>query len=280
MTTYKSKQEIEDWLNHYDIKNYTLMPDDEYGFVVDVRGPVNLEQRGLEAIKVKFNKVYGQFCCDRNELTSLEGCPKEVHGFFSCEKNKLISLQGGPSLVTFGYLCSGNQLISLKGVPDKIYGNFYCSANKLINLGHAPSLVLGNAVLSHNQLQTLEGLGFTGGILDVSNNQLKALKGCQEIIMSDFYCHANLLENLEYCPKVIKGVFNFSQNRIKNLEFFPDQGYKTCDATENKGLTDLQRRDEFDFFYKEHLKIKKVFNRRHQLESQLLQKGQAMKKKI
>ena len=84
------EQEIHNICNEYDIDNYTINPDGS----IDVDDNVNLNYRDLTKIPIKFNKVSGNFDCFRNQLTSLEGCPKEVGGYFSCSNNKLSTLDG------------------------------------------------------------------------------------------------------------------------------------------------------------------------------------------
>ena len=52
--------------------------------------------------------VTGYFDCSNNNLTSLEGAPKEVGGDFDCSDNKLISLEGAPKEVGGGFDCYDN----------------------------------------------------------------------------------------------------------------------------------------------------------------------------
>jgi hypothetical protein len=70
---------------------------------------VDLSEMSLERIPVEFKIVKGDFACNDNKLTSLEGAPKEVKGDFACNDNKLTSLEGA---------------------PKEVGGNFYCSYNK------------------------------------------------------------------------------------------------------------------------------------------------------
>ena len=51
----------------YGIINYTINKD----FSIDVNENVNLSNRGLKKLPLKFNKVNGYFDCSRNNLTSL-----------------------------------------------------------------------------------------------------------------------------------------------------------------------------------------------------------------
>ena len=117
----------------YGIKRYTIN-----NGMVDVDGDVNLSDRDLDKLPLKFGIVTGYFYCQWNKLTSLEGSPKEVGGYFYCHYNKLKSLQGGPKIVVGSFDCSDNQLISLEGGPKEVGGGFYCYSNKLSSLKGAP----------------------------------------------------------------------------------------------------------------------------------------------
>lgn len=41
----KIQDEIIQWLDNHGIKNYTLIPDETYGFVIDVDGDVNISKK-------------------------------------------------------------------------------------------------------------------------------------------------------------------------------------------------------------------------------------------
>ena len=88
--------------------------------------------------------VTGDFYCHNNELTSLEGAPKEVRGEFYCSDNKLTSLEGSPQKVRSHFNCSTNKLTTLKGVPTEIRGVFYFMSNPIQSYDHFPEIVRGN----------------------------------------------------------------------------------------------------------------------------------------
>jgi hypothetical protein len=67
--------------------------------VVTSHSDVYLFEYGLEKLPMKFDRVEGDFDCNNNKLTTLEGSPKEVHGLFDCSDNKLSLLDGAPSRV-------------------------------------------------------------------------------------------------------------------------------------------------------------------------------------
>ena len=83
----RKKEEIESWLNKYNIKDYKLIEDEKYSYVVNVNSCVHLFKKKLKNIKVKFNEINGYFNCNMNELKSLEGCPNIVNGSFYCSRN-------------------------------------------------------------------------------------------------------------------------------------------------------------------------------------------------
>ena len=87
--------EVEKICKKYDIENYTLNPDG----TVDVEGDVYLSGQRLSKLPLKFGRVTGDFSCDNNKLTSLEGCPPEIGGNFWCHNNQLTSLKGAPEYI-------------------------------------------------------------------------------------------------------------------------------------------------------------------------------------
>ena len=82
---FKTKEETKDWLDEVSIGKYTINDD----LTVDVDGDVDLNNKKLEKIPVKFKSIGGYFNCGSNQLTSLEGCPKSVGGHFNCNSNPI-----------------------------------------------------------------------------------------------------------------------------------------------------------------------------------------------
>ena len=115
----ESKEDIHSLCKKYDIRNYTINEDGS----IDVDGNVYLNGKKLIELPLKFGKVSGHFNCSRetnlipawNQLTSLEGSPREVGGDFHCYRNQLTSLEGSPREVGGDFHCSNNQLESLEG---------------------------------------------------------------------------------------------------------------------------------------------------------------------
>ena len=128
------------FLNKYAEGTWKL---NDEGFV-DVDSSFYCYNKGISDFKgIKFGKVNGNFVCSYNNLSSLEGCPKEVGGDFDCSNNKLTSLEFGPERVNGVFYCSHNNLTSLEFCPEKVNGDFYCKYNSLTSLKGAPKEVDG-----------------------------------------------------------------------------------------------------------------------------------------
>lgn len=130
----ESKESIESICKKYGITNYTINDDGS----IDVDGNVNLFNKGLTNLPLKFRNVTGSFDCRSNKLVSLEGAPKSLDYSFNCSFNKLTNLEGAPQS-TGHFYCSDNQLTTLEGAPKSTLGTFNCSNNQLVNLDFAPS---------------------------------------------------------------------------------------------------------------------------------------------
>lgn len=151
---YKDKKEIEHWLSTHDIKNYQLIVDSEYGYTVNAQSDINISNRSLSAIRVKFNNVRGSFFCNNNHLSSLLGAPEIIEGEFVCCDNRLTNLLHSPKKVNSHYYIYCNQLVSLKGCPRYVGGVFHVSDNQLTNLlwEEFPDFVKGSVILKNNPL--------------------------------------------------------------------------------------------------------------------------------
>lgn len=179
---------IEGILKYYKINNYKINSDG----TVDINGDVNLREKGLFNIRVKFGKVTGDFICSGNKLTSLQNAPKSVGGDFYCNNNKLTSLQGAPKSVDDSFHCNYNKLTSLQGAPKSVGGSFNCDYNQLINLQGAPKSINLRFYCSYNQLISLQGAPKSIGIdFSCSHNELTSLQNAPESVGGDFYCSDN-----------------------------------------------------------------------------------------
>jgi hypothetical protein len=157
---------------------------------VDIEGYCELKQdKKVNQLPVKFGEVSGNFWCDHNQLTSLEGAPQSVGGWFICADNQLTSLEGAPQSVGGWFTCAENQLTSLVGAPRSVIGNFSCDNNQLISLEGAPPSVSGDFLCSYNQLTSLIGAPQSvGGYFACYYNQLTSLIGAPQSVGGIFSC--------------------------------------------------------------------------------------------
>ena len=168
---YKDKEQIINWLDKHKVYNYALIPDERYDFIVNVSGNVNLRNKDLFYIPVKFGEVTGSFWCHSNQLTSREFCPQTVGRDFYCSNNQLDSLQFCPEIVGGKFNCSNNQLTSLKYCTKEINWDFWCNNNKIKSLEFCPQTVIG--------------------YFYCQNNKIDSLKFCPQKVFGCFYCENN-----------------------------------------------------------------------------------------
>lgn len=171
MILLKEKREIKNWLRSYNIRNYRLIKDKEHSWIVDVFENIDLSNKSLKEIPLKFNKVEGQFLCNNNELTELDFAPIMAHSFY-CQKNNLKSLKGCPQKLKGSVNCSYNDLTSLEHAPLMIRDSFFCSHNHLDSLKYGPIIVKGFYVANQNKLQTLEYCPRQAVHMDLLDNPL------------------------------------------------------------------------------------------------------------
>jgi hypothetical protein len=182
------ESEIHSICKEYGIENYTINGDGS----IDVDGSVDLNDKGLNKLPLKFNKVSGGFYCGDNQLTSLEGAPQSVDGSFHCYRNDLMSLEGGPKNISGIFDCSYNKLKSLKGAPKELSDNFICSYNELTSLEGSPQSVDGYLFYHSNKIVSLEGLEFKSfNNIDLVGNPINE-------IVKDWINNDNREELIEY----------------------------------------------------------------------------------
>ena len=151
----KTKEDIIEWCELFEIKEYTINDD----MSIDVDTHVNLRGRSFEKFPITFNKVWGHFLCDNSKLTTLKGGPKFVGGNFRCENNNLTSLEGSPEKIEGNFTCSGNDyLVDLKGGPKWVGDFFRCGPNdNLTSIVGSPEYVGGNFICSDTKITSLTG---------------------------------------------------------------------------------------------------------------------------
>ena len=119
-----SEDQVVKLCKKYKIKNYYINLD----LSIDVEGSVSLNNLKLSSLPLRFSRVGGSFYCSYNQLTTLEGSPREVGGGFYCYNNHLTTLEGGPREVEGYFDCRYNLLTTLEGSPREVK-YFYCSHN-------------------------------------------------------------------------------------------------------------------------------------------------------
>ena len=213
---------------------------------VTVKGDFNCDNNNLTSLEGAPQNVGGDFNCDNNNLTSLEGAPQNVGGDFYCSRNNnLTSLKGAPQTVEGNFNCSSNNnLTSLEGAPQTVKGDFYCADNNLTSLEGAPQTVEGNFNCSHNNnLTSLKGVPQTvkGNFNCSYNNNLTSLKGAPQTIERGFDCsHNNNLTSLEGAPQTVGGGFYCSHNKnLTSLKGAPQTVGGGFDCSRNN-LTSLE----------------------------------------
>ena len=100
--TQQERSRIQSVCQKYGIRNYTINDDGS----IDVNGDVDLYYTQLTKLPLKFGFVSGYFDCSDNNLTTLEGGPRQVGGYFNCSENQLTTLEGGPREVGGSFNCS------------------------------------------------------------------------------------------------------------------------------------------------------------------------------
>lgn len=145
---------IEEICERYGIKNYTINDDGS----IDVDNHVDLMNLNLTELPLKFNKIWGDFYCAKNKLTTLKGSPVEVGESFNCNYNKLTSLEHSPIKVGGDFLCSNNQITSLKGCPKFIRDEFLCQYNNIIKLEEIPDDMMGDVYFGNNPIGSISHL--------------------------------------------------------------------------------------------------------------------------
>jgi hypothetical protein len=207
-----NETEIHELCKEFGISKYTINSDG----TIDVEGNVNLSNRGLTKLPIKFGRVSGYFWCHNNKLTSLVGAPKSLAGYFSCRNNNLTSLEGAPQSVGGDFYCSYNNLTSLVCAPKSVAGGFYCRNNKLTSLEGAPQSVGGDFSCSYNNLTSLEGAPQSvGGYFWCSDNNLTSLEGLEFKFFRRIYLEDNPVYHL------VGGWINL-ENRVDLVEYFVD----------------------------------------------------------
>jgi len=192
---FEEFEDIDSLCQKYGIENYTVVDG-----LVNVDGDVDLSDKSLTKIPIKFGSVSGGFYCNSNKLTSLEGAPQSVGSDFDCNSNKLTSLEGAPQSVGSDFDCHSNKLASLEGAPQIVGGDFYCHSNKLASLEGAPQSVGGDFYCSYNTPQIVGGTFYCGNTV---KEIWKLFADKSKIDLLNYYDPIRLPENEGELPTII-----------------------------------------------------------------------------
>ena len=96
---------------------------------VEVKGDFGCNKNNLTNLEGSPHIVGNAFACQYTGLTSLKGAPESLGGSFNCSNNKLPSLYGSPHTVGRDFVCYNNPLTSLDGIPTSIGGGFHISSS-------------------------------------------------------------------------------------------------------------------------------------------------------
>lgn len=143
-------ESISDICEKYGIDNWSINSEG----LVDVYGSVNLHSLSLTKLPLNFGIVTGTFYCYNNQLTSLEGSPREVGGGFWCSYNELTTLEGAPKKVG-NFDCSYNGLTSLIGGPQVVLGKYYANNNQITSFEGFPDDYEGEVYFTNNPVQKI-----------------------------------------------------------------------------------------------------------------------------
>ena len=159
----QTDSEIDELCKKYGVKNYTIN-----NGLVDVDGDVNLFNKKLTKLPIKFGNVIGDFNCGNNQLKTLDGAPQSVGGDFYCDNNQLTTLEGAPESVGGVFNCKYNKITSLEGAPKSVGGDFYCYNNQLTTLEGCPESVGGHFDCNENNIYKLDFVPNYKGVLYIS----------------------------------------------------------------------------------------------------------------
>lgn len=135
----QSEEEIAEICKRFRIDNWSINSEG----LVDVDGSVDIylpliyttseikEWPLPTKLPLNFGVISGHFICSYNQLTTLEGCPREVGRNFRCDNNKLTSLIGAPKKIGGYFKCNNNQLVNLIGGPEIVIGSYNARDNKI-----------------------------------------------------------------------------------------------------------------------------------------------------
>lgn len=132
-----------------------------YDYSIDCSGSINLNDKGLTEIPLKFRKVFS-FDIKNNKLKSLKNCPTELR-YLDASNNQIESLEYCPKIITSSLKLKNNKIKSVEGLTDcehiNLEGNEISDISSLISLKTNTHLNL-----SHNNITELYTLNRTKSV--------------------------------------------------------------------------------------------------------------------
>lgn len=219
---------------------------------------VNLANKGLRYLPIKFNACFGDFNVSENQLSSLIGVPQNISGFFNCSNNNLSTLDYFPRTARSVDVRNNKAKFTIEQVKAtcQVTGNIfafdleiekqkikeilqyylitYYSTNYTINddltVDIEGDVDLRGSLLTANNIPILDKIpvqfGKVTGSFNCIGNNLKNLIGAPKIVNGDFACYGDSItlgsiESLEGVPETCEGEMNLICNQIKSLKYLP-----------------------------------------------------------
>jgi hypothetical protein len=214
---FTNKADIVQFLNNYHpITDYSIRDD----LTVDINGNVNLVGNDWEHLPIQFGIVTGDFCCSRNKLKSLKGCPSEVHGDFMCSENELTSLEYGPAFVGKDYYCYSNKLTNLNFIPKTLLADLIARDNLLTTLVGGPEVISKNFYFENNLVTNFHGVAsYIGGFIKSNNNPIMSLDLLTGKFTTLFFSSekSNIQDIEEFSDTSGDGTYAINHHRMQNF---------------------------------------------------------------
>lgn len=214
-----NKKDIDAWCKAMHISEYVIYDD----LSIKVFQDVDISNKKLTSIPVKFLETTGNFKCYNNNLTTLKNVPDIVGATFDCSFNKLVSLEHSPKIVKINFNCSYNQIKSLKHITPNIGESLKISSNPIVKLDYCPSI--GYSFLCDNcNLIGFECFPHTIlGTLNCNNNKIISFDNCPVNIGLHFYFEDNPTFSFKNAPKKMGGIFTFGFIKMKTKDLYKNQ---------------------------------------------------------
>lgn len=147
------QEKIDAWLNHQEIRNYTINKDNS----VDVNGDVHFSNLRYKKLPIVFNKIDGDVSINGGLLETLDGLPSKLSGELSLSELTLKSWSGCPTSV---HTLSVHDCKIPSDLPQfqSIAGSVHFHEIKgMTSLKGLPE-VIGGLSLQYCQISSIEGV--------------------------------------------------------------------------------------------------------------------------